>query len=349
MISHSKPTVSKKDLMYVLESMLEDRLESGHLVEEFERLLQQKLKSGALTALSSRSAALYLIAKRENWGTETRVLLPAIGDKYLLDICSLFQVQIQFYDFIEDSLVPDLSFISQEEKEQYQALILVNQWGALHDFTAIREAWSKLTLIEDASYSLGSLRDEQMSASLSDYSLFDFSEKSIITTSKGAVLCSKVKKNISEIKKMRDGENCLEVLGLFDFRMTELQAAMGISELSLLDKFIKKRNEIATYYSECIERSPNEAFIPDENTVHNWAFYPVRFKSALKMVKELLKKYQIEFREAYACHLAEMQNQPVENFPQANQRKMSTLLLPIYPLLSREEIESVGKILANIR
>ena len=117
----------------------------------------------------------------------------------------------------------------------------------------------------------------------------------------------------------------------------------------LLSKSLLLRREIGDYYKKCCEKGNNKFLNPGEGIDFNYAYFPVIINSSLKIAREMFKKYKVEAIQPFERPLFEKMNMDASLFPNAQSIALKLLSMPIYPVLSRDEVESVGKLITSIR
>ncbi len=349
MILFSKPTISKKDLVHVLEAMLSDKVESGELEKRFEKEFATYVGSNNATAMASTGAALFSIFQHIGLAPDDEVIVPAYGDPLILEILMLYKAKPVFVDLAEATYHIDLNLIEAHLTEKTKVVLLSHLFGFPMEVPENFLSDKNLVLIEDFSHALGAKMAEQKMPLRGNFCYFSTEAEALITTGQGGVIVCKKKADAETLQDRKSKKIREDITGRIDLGMSDLLAAMGLSELSLVERFIVKRKEIAKFYRDCLARGVNLQFTPLSNAELPELYFPVEFTSPKKQAMELFKKYKIQIREPYPKALFEYGGHTDEKFPNARRVDLKTLLIPLYPVLKHEEVEAVGKLLANIR
>ena len=362
-IPFNKPTVSKKDLVNVLEAMVEDKLVQGELCRKFELAFSSYLRVKDSLFVSSGEAALYLILKKLELEKNDEIILSAYNDPAIVECLLSQNLKPVLVDVEEKSFLIDKKAILKKISPKTRAIIISHAFGYLFPVDSFRSFLSTehpsgadITIIEDCRHSLGSvfLNDPQNPHGgsfqlMGDYGFFAFNPDNIITTGYGGAIITKSKKVLSDIKDLRKYVEQDHLKGRLNFSPTELQASMGLAELSLIEKFLNRRREIGSFYLESVMRGKNKFIHPGEKVRFNYGYFPILIHSSLKIAKEMFKKYGVQVIEPIRRPLYQLLGLSATNFPNTLDRHLKTLAVPIYPRLSKTEIESIEKLLRSIR
>lgn len=352
-IPFSKPTITRKDLEQVLECMVTEQINHGKLSERFSKMIGEIIENKNTFTLNSASAALVLILKTLNLKENDEVIMSAYAEPFILDAILFFNARPVLIDISENSWHMNQEAALKAITERTKAVIFSHLFGmpaSLENFkTALEEKNSQIRLIEDCCHALGSKLNGKPCGLTGDYAVFSFEVSSVITTANGGALSVNRRKYLKQLKRCAEPGTSENAEPAFDAGLTDMQAAMGISELSFYQKFLNKRREIGRIYQENADRSKNRFFSPPENVEYNFFAFPLIISSSLKIAREFFKKYEIEARRPFEKPLYEYLGETDENFPVLRKYHMKTLLPPLYPSLTKEQIERIASLIKNIR
>ena len=310
MIPYAKQDISDGDIDSVIEVLKSDFLTQGNKVPLFEDIISERV--GAKYALAANSATSCLYLSCLSLGLSKEDILWTSPITYVASAnCALYcGAEVDFVDI--DPLTWNISVEILEEKLKTarkikkvpKILVLVHLAGNPCDLQKVFDLSKEygFSIIEDASHALGSkYSGEHIGSSVySDISVFSFHPVKNITTGEGGMILSNNQKLSEKIhlyrsngitkdtKKMINKEEGLwyyeQLLLGFNFRMSDIHAALGISQMNSLDKFISKRNELSQIYTEELKGLPLTIQRVRKEDLSAWHIFVIRLKlSELKL------------------------------------------------------------------
>ena len=274
MISYSKQSISEKDIGEVKKVLKSDYLTQGPKVPIFEEKIRKYVGAKFATAVSSASAALHLSCIA--LGLKKNDLLWTVPNTFVASAtCGLHcGAKIDFVDINDDDhniSIEELEKklkVAKEKKQLPKVLVTVHFSGLPVNQEKIYILSKKygFKILEDASHALGAkYKNEKVgSCKWSDMTVFSFHPVKPITTAEGGVITTNNKKYFEQVAKLRTHGITKKLNDLkkkikkkwyyefqslgFNYRMSEIHAALGISQLEQLDKFLIKRNKLALRY-----------------------------------------------------------------------------------------------------
>lgn len=264
-------------------------------------------------------------------------------------------------------ILPDMTINPEDVKKRITkntaAVVTVHVGGLVSPATEELVKLCKernLFLVEDAAHAHGSAYKGKMAGTFGIAGAFSFFATKVITTGEGGMVTTNNKDIAEKIKIMRDqgkikGKNYHKQMG-WNWRMTEIEALMGLAQLEELDEIIKKRQEIASIYDKELCGLKNIKTLSFSKEIrHNFYKYFVflpNFIKPIDLVKTMKEKYNIPLpMGAYEipCH-----QQPVfkkysrGRLPMAEKLCASHVCLPIYYDLSHREAKYIASSLKNL-
>lgn len=308
-IPYGKQYIDEDDLKAVNDVLVSPYLTTGPKVEEFENRLCQITGAKYAVVVSNGTAALHAacIAAGVSIGDEviTTPMTFAASANCIL-YCGGIPV---FADIDTDTWTIDPTQIESKITQNTKAVIAVDFTGQavkLDEIRAICEKYN-LTLIEDASHSIGTKYNGSPVGSIADLTTFSFHPVKTITCGEGGAILTNNRLFYENMLLFRShsitrDENLLtqtpfngynEQIDLgFNYRMTDFQAALGISQLNKIDAFSRRRKEIVKMYDEAFSTIPQltiQREIPQSDTTRH--LYIIRIKSdALKVGRDHIYK-----------------------------------------------------------
>lgn len=266
MIPYGRHFVEEDDIAGVVEVLRSDWLTTGPKVEHFERAFADLVSAKYAVAVSSGTAALHAAMFALGIGPGDEVIVPAMTFAATAN-CVVFQGGTPvFADVDPETLLIDPLSVSDRITPKTKAIIAVDYAGQPCDYDALEAVAEghNLTLVADACHSLGARYKERPAGSLASLSAFSFHPVKHITTGEGGMIATDDPKlaermrifrnhGITTDHRQREKQGSwfyeMQELG-YNYRITDFQCALGISQLRKLPGWIALRREIAIRYDE---------------------------------------------------------------------------------------------------
>ncbi len=349
-INFFKPTISKKDLTTVLECLVEENFCHDAFVRQLTSDFNQYYANHVRTFLtSSPSAALYLIFKLIDLKEKQEVILSPLTNAYVVRLLRYFKAVPVFCDLKKNELSMDERDLKDKITAKTKVVIVNHHFGIPHPWENLDLLGKEILILEDVTNGLGSRSGSHLLGSRGKFAFFSLDFDKIITAVKGGGIIAQ-KHDHAKLTHILNPKNCLEdkmnLLPL-DFKLNDLNAALASSELSLIDKFIARRREIADYYRHSIDKSSHSPFSFPKDVFYNHSFFPFFTSKPLSRMKSIFAKHHVEVKEitegtAYETQLSELEQKKLKNL---HHLRRNLLLIPLYPTLKKEEIERIGKLI----
>ena len=364
MISYGKQSINQDDINAVVDVLKSDFLTQGPKVAEFEQDLANYCSAKYAKAISNGTAALHLaylaVGLKSGdtvWTTPNTFVATANAALYCGAKVDFVDIDSKTYNMSINSL--RLKLIQAKKDNKLPKLVVpvhfAGQSCEMKDIWLLSKEYG-FKVVEDACHALGSeyLNSKVGSCKYSDMAVFSFHPVKMITTGEGGAVLTNNKslnkkvallmnhgitKDASQFKNKSDGDWYYEqqVLG-FNYRLTDIQAALGISQLKRLDSFVKKRREIAGRYLNELKNVILPYQHPDTNS--SWHLFVIQVNDR-KIVHQRLKVNNILTQ----VHYIPVNEQPFytrKELQNSNTFYQYCLSLPIYvDLIELEQMEVV--------
>lgn len=375
MIPYGRQNISEKDIAAVVDVLKSDYLTQGPKVPEFEKKIAEYANAKFAVAVNSATSALHIACLAFNVKKGDVVWTSPISFVASSNCALYCDASIDFIDI--NPLTGNISLEDLQnklakaahEKSLPKVIILVHLAGQSCDMQEIRALTEpyNIKLIEDASHAIGAQYNNHPVGSClySDICVFSFHPVKIVTSAEGGMALTNDTKLAEKLRLYRshgivsDPDKMTEpshgpwyyqqvALG-FNYRMTELQAALGISQLDRLDDFINKRNELAKTYDNAFENTALRSLTPAKNKLSSYHLYIVLLPNSdaqkhKDMVIFLREKNIFSHVHYIPIHLQPYYQQLGFNkgdFPNAENYYVNAISLPLYPDLTSEEQQYV--------
>lgn len=369
-IPYGRQDIDQADIDAVVEVLRSDFLTQGPQVPRFEAMVAAYCGAAHAVAANSATSALHVACMALGVGAGDRVWTSPTTFVASANCALYCGAEVDFVDIDPDTCNMSVARLAEKLAEAKlrgllpKVVIPVHLCGQSCDMAAIRMLADEygFHVIEDASHAIGArYRDEPVgNCRYSDITVFSFHPVKIITTAEGGmaltnddVLYDRLQRHRSHgitsdrahMQPRPDNEiwNYQQVNLGFNYRMTDLQAALGVSQMNRLDAFVARRREIAAHYDEAFADLP--IGIPRQlaDTLSSYHLYPVR------IIENKSGKTQRQFYDALwqadiavNLHYIPVYRQPyyeamgfrIGYCPEAERYHRETVSLPIFPGLS---------------
>ncbi|MFX1273156.1 MAG: UDP-4-amino-4,6-dideoxy-N-acetyl-beta-L-altrosamine transaminase, partial [Promethearchaeota archaeon] len=343
-------------------------LTTGPFVKEFEKEFAEYVGAKYAVAVSNGTAALHLAAQALDVSQGSEVITTPMSFAATAN-CILYNSGTPVFSDITERGLIDPTLLSQKLTERTTGIIPVHYMGLPTDLEALSRIAKEndLFIIEDACHALGAKYDGHLIGGCkhSDLSVFSFHPVKHITTGEGGMITTNneelyaklrilrthgITKDQSAFKTSHDEPWYQEMQYLgFNYRLTDIQAALGLSQLARIDKIVARRREIASEYMDFFDTlSEHVVTIPEtEKEYNSYHLYVVKIKNPQKRrsffdyLREKGIYCQVHYIPIY-WHPYYRQNgfENVE-LPNAERFYKQIISLPMYPTLTYEELEFV--------
>jgi dTDP-4-amino-4,6-dideoxygalactose transaminase len=308
-ILFADPYITEEDVMAVAKCVREKRLSQGDYVQRFEDEFAKYLNVKHAVAVCNGTAALHTALVAIGVRPNDEIIVPSFSFISTAN-CALYQgAKPIFVDIDPSTYNIDPNKIEEKITDKTKAIIPVHYAGQPADMDPIHEIAQKydLYVIEDAAEAHGALYKGKKAGNLAELACFSFYPNKNMTTGEGGMITTnddELSEKMRMIRSHGQDERYHHVILGYNYRMTDMQAALGIVQLRRLDRVIKKKTAKAEYYDKRIK----DIFGSEVKTpyvvpyaTHVYMFYSVRFRS--KEVREevaaKLEEKNVETRVAF--------------------------------------------------
>jgi len=367
MIPVFTPSIGEEELRNVKEAVESNWVSSkGKFIEEFEKKFADYCGCRYGIAVSNGTAALHLALACLGIGRGDEVIVPNFTMiSTALAVCYTGAKPV-FVDCQEDTGNIDLEKINEKINLRTKAILPVHIYGHPCDMDEINEIAKNngLFVVEDAAEAHGAEYKQKKCGSLSDIGCFSFYANKLITTGEGGMLVTnseRIAERARYLKNIAFGKESRffhDEIG-FNYRMTNVQAAIGLGQMEKIDSFLKKKIENAQLYNSLLRNIPGIILPVERDYVKNsYWMYGIRFDERFGITKEEIKKILYEKGIDTRDFFTGMNEQPVfkrmglqigEEFPVSVKWALSGLYLPSGLNLKEEDIKYICWALKEIQ
>jgi UDP-4-amino-4,6-dideoxy-N-acetyl-beta-L-altrosamine transaminase len=383
MIPYGKQEITQQDIDAVVDVLNSDFLTQGPQVPAFEKALSEHTGSKYALAVNSATSALHIACLALGLESGDRLWTTPVTFVASAN-CGLYcGAQVDFVDIDPDTynMCPvklEQKLIRAKQTGQLPKVVVpVHLCGQPCDMKAIAKLANEygFKVIEDASHAIGGKYFDKPigNCEYSDITVFSFHPVKIVTTAEGgaAVTNSKaladkmallrshgITRDTALMKNESHGGWYYEQIDLgFNYRMTELQAALGVTQMQRLTNFIEARHRLAARYNELLSNLPITLPYQLENTYSGLHLYVIRLK--LDQIKLTHKEVFEALREngiGVNLHYIPVHTQPyykemgfkTGDFPEAEKYYQDAISLPMFHIMTDEQQDEVVRVLTKV-
>jgi UDP-4-amino-4,6-dideoxy-N-acetyl-beta-L-altrosamine transaminase len=358
MIPYGHQSIDDDDIAAVVGVMKGDWLTQGPAVDEFEHALADVVGATHAIAFANGTAALHGACAAAGLGEGHRVATSTLSFAASANCARYVGAKVELLDIDIATLNVDPAKIP----DGLDALIAVHYAGLPLDLSQLR--YRPRVVIEDAAHAIGARTVDGPvgSCTRSDMCCFSFHPVKAITTGEGGAVTTNDDELAARLRRFRThginprpdrGGWCYEIDEIgFNYRLTDMQAALGSSQLHKLDRFIRRRNELAARYVELLEGLP---LVPPpeggSDVVHGRHLFPVQVEDRARVYAEMRARgigVQVHYVPIHQHPAYARQGFRPADFPSAEAAYARLLSLPLYPDLSPADQDTVVQTLRAV-
>ncbi|PHM11054.1 UDP-4-amino-4,6-dideoxy-N-acetyl-beta-L-altrosamine transaminase [Nostoc sp. 'Peltigera malacea cyanobiont' DB3992] len=379
-IPYGRQDISQQDIDAVIEVLRSDWITQGPAIERFEQAVANYCGAKYAVAVSSATAALHIACLAAGLG-QGDILWTSPNTFVASANCGLYcGAKVDFVDIDPNTYNLSVDELERKltgaEKQGCLPKVLIpvhfaGQSCEIEQIAALSQRYG-FKIIEDASHAIGGSYQRQPigSCQFSDMAVFSFHPVKIITTGEGGMVLTNHQELYQRLIRLRShgitrnpdlmqgeshGSWYYQQLELgFNYRMTDIQAALGASQMQRLDEFVERRWFLANRYNQLLQDLPLMLPWQHPNTESSWHLYVIRLK--LDKINKTHRQVFEELRGAeigVSLHYIPVHIQPyyqkfgfkLGNFPQVEKYYQEAISIPIYYGLDEESQNKVVTLL----
>jgi len=347
----AQPDIGDEELQKVVAAIESGWVSSkGPFIQQFEDEFSSYIGMKNGIATSNGTVALHLALEALGIGRGDKVLVPTLTFIAVANAVSYTGARPVFVDSHPEYWCIDPSKIEENIDNKTKAIIAVHHYGHPCDMERISSIAKDygLHLVEDCAEAHGAEYKGRRVGCFGAISCFSFYGNKIITTGEGGMCLTNDEELSYKMKVLRDHgmspkkKYWHDIVG-FNYRMTNLQAALGVAQLKKIDNLISKKREIADIYKELLQDVPSVTPAPEMPWAKSvYWLYSILVKKAFRnTLIEYLERHNIETRPFfYPLHILPPYKSAL-TFPIAEELSARGLNLPSGPILSPNQIVRV--------
>jgi len=356
----SAPDISEGDIDAVLSVLRTPRLSLGPKMEDFEQAVSQYVGVPYGVAVASGTAGLHLGLRALGIGEGDEVILPSFTFIAVAHAVLYERAVPVFVDIDPVTLNLDPACVAEAITPRTRAILAVHTFGCPADLDPILEIAERhgLRVVEDACEAIGAEYRGRKVGGFGDLGVFSFYPNKPITTGEGGMIVTRDRALAETLRAMRnqgrspeDGRLDRPLLG-FNYRLSEINSALGVSQMQRLDRILACRQARAARYAEELRAIP-EITLPALTVPRGrqcWFVFVVRLAARFQAAdRDAVLRYMAERGIGCASYFAPVHQQPLyaachglrHDLPITEQCAQQTLALPFFNRLKDEQIAEV--------
>jgi perosamine synthetase len=307
MLPYARQSVSDDDIQAVVDVLRSDWLTTGPKVDAFERAFADFVGAPEAVAVANGTAALHAAMAAAGVGAGDEVIVPAMTFVASANAAIYLGARPVIADVDAGTLLIDPRSVEQKITDGTKAIVAVDYTGQPCDYDALRRIAEPrgLTLIADACHALGAEYKDKKVGAIADFTVFSFHPVKHITTGEGGMITTADPRAADEMRRFRShGINAnhrersahetwryeMESLG-YNYRLSDFQCALGLSQLGTLPARLARRREIARAYDRAFNGFANvKPLVVVSQVLHAYHLYVVRVRERARVFRNLRQR-----------------------------------------------------------
>ncbi|MBX3322178.1 MAG: DegT/DnrJ/EryC1/StrS family aminotransferase [Phycisphaeraceae bacterium] len=371
MIPLSKPDLSQREEDLVIEAMRSGRLSIGPMVERFEQLVAERVGCGHAVAVNSGTSGLHLALLALGIGPGDEVITTPFSFVASANCILFVGAKPVFVDIDPRSLNMDPQALEAAITPRTKAVLAVETFGnpAHMDTYARICARHEIHLIEDCCEALGVKHRGRAAGTFGRVGVFGFYPNKQITTGEGGMIvtddarladCCRSLRNqgrpVSQVAGQAAGSWLAHERMGFNFRLSDINAAVGVGQMERFDAIVSARRNVATMYMQRL-MGASQVVLPtvEPETEQSWFVFVIRLVTGYTDVErdriiQGLRNHDVGAAPYFPCiHLQQFYREKfgfkTGQFPIAESVSQRTIAIPFYGSLTRREVDLVAQTL----
>ena len=332
-IPHSRPTLGKEEARAVAAVIESGNIAEGEVVHRFENAFAEKFGVRHAVATSSGTAALHLILLSMGIGPNDEVIIPSYVCTALLHAVRYIRARpiLAEIDPVTYNIDPD--DVQKRITTRTKAIIVPHMFGLAADLDKLLKL--DVPIIEDCAQAVGGTYRKKPLGTFADAAIFSFYATKMMATGEGGMVTSSSIELIERIRDLKTYDEKEADKVRYNYKMTDVQAAIGEVQLGRLDDFIDRRKSIAHQYINSL-KSLNIK-LPEENSEHIHYRFVVGLEADCDSFIRILSQKGIGC--ARPVFLPIHRHLKLDGYPRTDHIWKTALSIPIYPSLSNNHVK----------
>ncbi|HEV2653063.1 MAG TPA: UDP-4-amino-4,6-dideoxy-N-acetyl-beta-L-altrosamine transaminase [Rhizomicrobium sp.] len=370
-LPYGRQEIGDADIKAVVEALTSDWLTTGPRVAQFETAFAKYCGAAHGVAVNSGTAALHAAMRALNVGPGDEVIVPAITFAASANAAVYEGAMPVFSDIEADTLLIDPERVAELITPRTRAIVAVDYGGQPADYDALR-ALTKgrdIAIVADACHAPGATYRGRMAGTLADISCFSFHPVKHLTTCEGGMALTADEGFAAHMRRFRnhgidtdhrqrdsEGTFAYDMVELgYNYRLPDVQCALGIAQLARLPKWVRARQKVAAWYGEALAGIAHVTPLRvhgDRTNAHH--LYVVKLDPAISRKRAFAQLRaqgigaNVHYGPVYLHSFYRARGFGPGYCPVAEQVYEQILTLPMFPAMTQADVQRVASALAGL-
>jgi perosamine synthetase len=358
MIPWAKPTFWGNEKDYILQALNSTWLSGGPFVEKFEGLIADKFNYSFALSTTNGTSAIQATLSALNLKHGDEIIVPGYGFQAAANVALQLGIKPIFVDVDPNTWCIDINSIRNNISKKTRGIVAIHTYGNICEMEEINKISNEYSLpvIEDTAEALGSKFNNTYAGNFERFATLSFQATKTLSTGEGGMVICKSEEDFEKIKLLRSHgmgvEKYHHILAGNNFRLTNLQAALGCAQFEYLDDALEKKSNINKKYVEylgdisgMVFQKFNSSCEPAVWATGVWIDFRMFKIERTQFIQELLN-IGIETRPGF-YPASRMKLYETDPLPVSEKIFNGMIVLPSFPELSESEIEFICKSIKN--
>jgi dTDP-4-amino-4,6-dideoxygalactose transaminase len=334
-IPHSRPTLGAEEKKAVAAVIDSGHIAEGSTVKEFEGAFARRMGVNRAVATSSGTAALHLTLLAMDIGPDDEVIIPSYVCTALLNAVRYVGASPVLAEIDSETYNIDPHDVRKRLSRHTRAIIVPHLFGLTADLDRLSEL--DVPIIEDCAQAVGASLNQKPLGTFGDACIFSFYATKMMTCGEGGMIISNSEALLKRVADLKTYDEKKRYETRFNYKMTDIQAAIGLVQLTRLDSFIRQRRAIAIRYLKAFQ--PLDVKLPPDDPAHIYYRFIIGLETDSQPVVNRLVQSGIGC--ARPIYMPLHHYLKLTGYPMTDNAWHTSISIPIYPSLSDEEINRV--------
>jgi len=323
----------------VLSGLVDDRLGPGPVSGELIRRCAEYTDTSGGIAFREYRRAIEAVFDAAGIAGGSAVVISPLAPRVYHDVIAARGIEPLYADVDANTGCISPAAVQAYAQRGAAACLVDSPAGFVPDLTAL--SLPGIPLIEDVSANLGANCLGRKCGSYGRFTVISLEERNIITAGGGTLVLARTKRDLGLLRKAV--ENLDE-----SYLLPDLNAALAGIQLKNIESFVERRREIAAVYTRSLAKSRHRTFMQDGENENVFFTFPVVLDGGVQEAVKYARSKQIMAEKAFPENVDFWSTPKADACPNAHALSLRCVFFPLYPLLKREEIESVARVLATL-